>query len=167
MKVALFAAAALFAGASPALAQGDPRVENDNCQGAFFFNRAPSAIIIVQSVPGPVATGTARHGRPAPTGFVSPPTSGGSGIGSSAGPVSGIGSITTSGIGSMTTTGIGTMTGLGIGSIGTSGFVLPPASNAPSPFAAPVTSIPAPGALKNAVAPPLPIAPPLFVAVCP
>ena len=68
MKVALLAAAALFAGASPALAQGDLRVANDNCQGAFFLNRAPSAFIIIQSVPpAALATGTARHGRPVQT----------------------------------------------------------------------------------------------------
>jgi hypothetical protein len=173
MKVALFAAAALLAGVSPALAQVDQRVENGNCQGAFVLNRAPSAIIIVQSVPT----------RPRHTGGVRPPAAGASGLGTSAGRSSGVGNIGTPGIGSITTSGVGTMsrsgigtmsqsgigsmTGLGIGSIGAAAFSAPAVQSSPSPFSAPPSSPPAPGSLKNAVAPPIAVAPPLLVAVCP
>ena len=166
MKVALIAASALLAGASPALAQVDSAVETGNCQGAFFLNRAPSAVIVIQSVPIRPQTHLVRPPAPvAPAGAGSSPGSSGastSGIGSIS--TLGIGTLSRSGIGTISQSGVGAMTDSGIGSIGPSGFGPPPVQSSPSSLSAPATR---PGAQKNAVAPPLAVSPPLFVAVCP
>lgn len=156
----LFFGTILLAWAIPAFAQ----VEGQSCQADAILQSAPSLVIIV---PTPLRRSPAHHG------IVRSPAGDVSGDGGSVGMLSGIGSIGTPGIGSIGTSGVGTIDRSGIGSIGrlgigsiaTSGRGVEPITATTLPSAVPMTPVPAAG-LRNAVAPALPVAPPLFFTTC-
>lgn len=159
MKALLFGTT-LLACAVPAFAQIE--TTGHPCQTDTVLNGVPTLVVIV---PAPSLRQRAH------TGSFRPPAPGGSDSGANTGLMSGIGSIGTlsigtSGVGTINRSGIGNIGRSGVGNIGTSGLgTLPAPPPSSSPFSVPMTPVPAPG-LRNAIAPPLAVAPPLFFTTC-
>lgn len=157
---ALFVVPTLLACAVPAFAQIEQT--GPSCQTDTVLQGVPSLVIIVP---------TPLRRWPDQAGIFRTPASGASGNGASAGSTSGIGSIGTSGIGSIGTSGVGTISRSGIGSIGRSGVGSIGTARLDAPTPPPSTGfsamapVPAPG-LRNAVAPAIAVAPPLFFTTC-